>query len=264
MDVQEYIASGILELYVAGRLSEEENLEVHGLAMEHPEIMREIEQIEAAVLALGKTVSPGLPHNFELIRDIIDIQKETKVVELGKKDINWSWYVGWAASVLMAIGLFWMYTQNQELKSQIQVVESENKSLEEQITDANTSLEKTQELLTTIRDKNISVVPMGGQEVSPTSYAKAYWNKEEQKVFIDAKGLPEPPNGFVYQVWSLKLDPLTPNSIGLLDYFALDENKVFALNNPNESEAFGITLEPAGGSESPTLEQLYTLGAVSS
>ncbi|WP_273567312.1 anti-sigma factor [Maribacter halichondriae] len=264
MDVQAYIASGILELYVAGLLSEEQNLEVHGHALEHPEIMDEIEQIEAAVLALGKTISPGLPHNFEVIREIIDIQKETKVVELGKKDINWSWYIGWAASVLMAIGLVWMYAQNEGLKSQIQVVENEKQTLEEQINDANTSLEKSKELLNTIRDKNITVVPLGGQEVSPTSYAKAYWNKQEQKVFIDAKGLPEPPDGFVYQVWSLKLNPLTPTSMGLLEDFDLDENKIFALNNPNESEAFGITLEPAGGSESPTLEQLYTLGAVSS
>ncbi len=264
MDVQAYIASGILELYVAGLLPEEQNLEVHGHALEHPEIMDEIEQIEAAVLALGKIISPGLPHNFEVIREIIDIQKETKVVELGKKDINWSWYIGWAASVLMAIGLVWMYAQNEGLKSQIQVVENEKQTLEEQINDANTSLEKSKELLNTIRDKNITVVPLGGQEVSPTSYAKAYWNKQEQKVFIDAKGLPEPPDGFVYQVWSLKLNPLTPTSMGLLEDFDLDENKIFALNNPNESEAFGITLEPAGGSESPTLEQLYTLGAVSS
>jgi anti-sigma-K factor RskA len=103
---------------------------------------------------------------------------------------------------------------------------------------------------------------LGGQDVSPTSYAKAYWNIEDQKVFIDAKGLPEPPDGFVYQVWSLKLSPLTPTSVGLLEDFATDENKIFALNNPNDSEAFGITLESAGGSESPNLEQLYTLGVV--
>ncbi|WP_368662289.1 anti-sigma factor domain-containing protein [Zobellia laminariae] len=68
----------------------------------------------------------------------------------------------------------------------------------------------------------------------------------------------------VYQVWSLKLDPLTPTSMGLLKDFTEDENKIFTLDNPNQTEAFGITLEPAGGSESPNLEQLYTLGAVAS
>ena len=49
-----------------------------------------------------------------------------------------------------------------------------------------------------------------------------------------------------------------------LDSFTADTNKIFTINNANESEAFGITLEPAGGSASPNLEQLYTLGAVAS
>jgi len=183
---------------------------------------------------------------------------------LDRKGSSWSSYLGWAASILFAAGLFWMYNQNNDLKSQIEVANQENLQLEQQIADSNSSLEKSQELLATIRDKEITVVPMGGQAVSPDAYAKAYWNKKEQKVFIDAQGLPEPPDGFVYQVWSLKLSPLTPTSMGLLEDFVLDENKVFALANLNASEAFGITLEPAGGSASPTMEQLYTLGAVAS
>ncbi|WP_338038975.1 hypothetical protein [Maribacter litopenaei] len=65
--------------------------------------------------------------------------------------------------------------------------------MEQQIADSNTSLEKTQDLLNTLRDQNISVIPLGGQDVSLHSYAKAYWNKQEEKVFIDAQGLPEPP-----------------------------------------------------------------------
>ena len=39
-------------------------------------------------------------------------------------------------------------------------------------------------------------------------------------------------------------------------------NKIFAVSKTGNAEAFGITLEPAGGSKSPTMEQLYTLGAV--
>lgn len=263
MDIEKYIASGILELYVAGQLSAEENIEVYENALKYPEILKEIEEIEAAILALGATVAPKSKMNFNTIRNLIIAKQDLKMVELPKKDIDWSWYMGWAASVMLAIGLFWIYSQNQDLKTQLQVTESENSQLEEEISNSNASLEKTKDLLNTIRDKNITVVALGGQEVSPTSYAKAYWNKSEQKVFIDAKGLPDPPDGFVYQVWSLKLNPLTPTSMGLLADFKSDDNKVFALDNPNESEAFGITLEPAGGSASPTLEQLYTLGVAS-
>lgn len=61
---------------------------------------------------------------------------------------------------------------------------------------------------------------------------------------------------------TLKLDPLSPTSLGTIDNFTANDSKIFTINNPNESQAFGITLEPAGGSKTPTLEQLYTLGAV--
>ncbi|WP_405414151.1 anti-sigma factor domain-containing protein [Maribacter sp. Asnod1-A12] len=262
MDVRKYIASGILELYVAGILSEKENLEIANYAKEYSEIQKEIEAIESSILALSKKASPGYNYSFKALMDRIN--GDVKVVSINeKRNTPILSYIGWAASILLAVGLFWMYQQNEDLKSNIQVVEKQNIDLEQQIADTDSSLEQTQDLLNTLRDKNISVISLGGQEVSPTSYAKAYWNKENEKVYIDAKGLPEPPDGFVYQVWSLKLSPLTPTSMGLLEDFAMDENKVFALNNPNESEAFGITLEPAGGSESPTLEQLYTLGVVS-
>tara|TARA_R110002051_G_scaffold24624_1_gene60903 strand:- start:3903 stop:4697 length:795 start_codon:yes stop_codon:yes gene_type:complete len=264
MDVNKYITSGILELYVAGTLSEEENLEVNRNAEQYPEIKEEILAIEAAILALSKAAAPerSASKGFNDIMRRIAALRDTKVITMTDSKTNWFTYVGWAASVLLAVGMLWMYNQNTQLKSEINVASQTNDVLEQQIFEANTSLEKSKELLNTIRDKNIEVIALGGQTVSPTSYAKAYWNKAEQKVFIDAQGLPEPPDGMVYQVWSLKLSPLTPTSMGLLEDFKMDENKVFAFANPNESEAFGITLEPAGGSESPNLEQLYTLGAV--
>ncbi|MNX49638.1 hypothetical protein D3C86_802440 [compost metagenome] len=55
---------------------------------------------------------------------------------------------------------------------------------------------------------------------------------------------------------------LTPTSIGLLSDFEGNSNKIFAVDRTNEAEAFGITLEPAGGSLTPTMTQLYTLGKV--
>lgn len=266
MDTEKYIASGILELYVAGTLSEEENLDIARYAQEYPDIKKEIEAIEASILALTKASAPkqNTTKGYIDLRSRISESVETKVIELPKEKSNWSNYIGWAASILLAAGLLWTYTENKELQSEISIASQANSILEQQIEDAKSSLEKSQELLTTIRDKDIQVVALGGQAVDPNSYAKAYWNKKEQKVFIDAQGLPEPPDGMVYQVWSLKLSPLTPTSMGLLEDFITDDNRVFALSNPNDSEAFGITLEPAGGSESPNLAQLYALGAVSS
>ncbi|WP_047415719.1 anti-sigma factor domain-containing protein [Cellulophaga sp. Hel_I_12] len=266
MDIDKYIASGILELYIAGTLTEDENLDVLSYARKHPEIQAEIEAIEASIVALTKAATPTQTskYSYTTLYDKIKTtsESEVKVIPLPKEKLNWSSYLGWAASVLLVAALAWMYTQNNALKNELQSSSQATVSLEKQIEEAKSSLVKSEELLSTIRNKDIQVIALGGQAVDPNSYAKAYWNKKEQQVFIDAQGLPDPPDGMVYQVWSLKLDPLTPTSMGLLENFITDDNRVFALANPNESEAFGITLEPAGGSESPNLEQLYTLGAV--
>jgi len=262
MDIEKYIASGILELYIAGALSPEENLEVQHYAIQYPEIQKEIETIEAAMLQLTKTVSPGLPADgFKRLKPELD-DVLPFLPTASEKKTPWSSYLGWAASLLLAIGLLWVYLENNNLKSEIEITNQEKQSLEEILSDVRDEVADKETLLQALRDKNVTVIDLGGQTISPRSYAKAYWNKEEENVIIDAQGLPEPPDGYAYQVWSLKLDPLTPTSIGLLEDFVTDNNKLFTLPNPNETEAFGITLEPEGGSNTPNLEQLYTLGAV--
>ncbi|MEN0007282.1 MAG: anti-sigma factor, partial [Flavobacterium nitrogenifigens] len=58
MEAQEYIESGILELYVYGLLSEKENLEIAEMAKKNPEMDQEIISIEKAVIALSSSFSP--------------------------------------------------------------------------------------------------------------------------------------------------------------------------------------------------------------
>lgn len=261
MDVQKYIASGTLELYVAGLLSEKENEEIHRYADVYPEIRKEIEAIEAVVLQLTKSTSPGMPNTaFDAIRS----HTNDDVVPLNTKTPVFS-YLGWAASLLFAAGMLWMYLENGKLNTEVKVVEQERQTLKEQLDGLEETLannEETKRLLNALRSKEIEVVALDGQNVAPTTYAKVYWNKKEQKVYVDAQGLPEPPEGYDYQVWSLTLEPLAPTSIGVLSNFEVNSTRVFELQNDNTSEAFGITLEPEGGSETPNLEQLYTLGTV--
>jgi anti-sigma-K factor RskA len=47
-----------------------------------------------------------------------------------------------------------------------------------------------------------------------------------------------------------------------LENFKGNTEKIFAVSGTKDAQAFGITLEPAGGSKTPTMDQLYTLGKV--
>lgn len=265
MDIKAYIESGILELYVAGALSEKESKEVYAHLLQYPELLKEVKTIESAIVKLTAAASPNDPRTwFVFIKEKLNFgSNNIKVIPLEKSKTFSYNYIGWAASLLLAIGLFWMFNQNKELKTKISTAATDKEFLEFQIEKANSSLTEAKKLISVLRDRDIISVPLNGQAVYPEAYAKVYWDKSSSNIYLDVQGLPAPPEGKVYQVWSLTLNPLSPTSLGTLDDFNTDENKIFTIANPNSSQAFGITLEPAGGSESPTMEQLYTLGVVS-
>lgn len=265
MDIKAYIESGILELYVAGTFSEKENAEVYALMQKYPEVLEEVQNIEAAVVKL--TAATSQKHNTHILKAVtqhLGLDSDTKVVTLQKPKYNWITYTGWAASIILAVGLFWTLNKNKQLESDIKIAETQQSLLETQIENSKNSLTEANTLISVLRDENISRIPLAGQGNFTNTYAKVYWDKAENRIFLDAEGLPDPPEGKVYQVWSLTLNPLAPTSLGTIDDFISDSNKIFEIRNPNNSEAFGITLEPAGGSATPTMEQLYTLGVVSS
>jgi anti-sigma-K factor RskA len=262
MEAQEYIESGILELYVYGLLTEKENLEIAELAKNNPDVDQEIISIEKAIVALSSSFSPfHSVANFEKIKARLEL-KHGKVVEM-KPASNWSHYVGWAAAVLLLLGLGYQTLELTKTKDAISNVGTEKTKIEREFAYLSQQNKETEKSLAIVRDIKNTGVTLGGQAVSPTSFAKVYWNKDTKTTYIDAAGLPKPPKGMVYQVWALKLSPvLTPTSIGLLSDFEGNSKKIFAVDRTNEAEAFGITLEPAGGSLTPTMTQLYTLGKV--
>ncbi|HJS01004.1 MAG TPA: anti-sigma factor [Flavobacterium sp.] len=259
--MREYIESGILELYVYGTLNEAESQEVAAMAKKHPEVNEAIVAIEKSVLALSSSFSPSQSaENYVKIKEKLGLNTPEVIPMTPKK--NWSQYIGWAAAILLLIGIGYQYNQLELSNTELVNTTVEKEKIEKEQHQLELKKKAIETNLAVIKDNNNTVVALGGQTVAPESSAKIYWNKNTQTVYVDASGLPEPPKGMVYQVWALKLNPLTPTSIGLLDNFKNNDQRFFAVNNTAEAQAFGITLEPAGGSLTPTMEQLYTLGKV--
>ena len=74
LNIKEYIESGVLELYVMGKLSEAEKREVEQNMAQYPEVKAEVERIEAAMedYALMHQRSP-------IIGAIMQNQKNTSI-----------------------------------------------------------------------------------------------------------------------------------------------------------------------------------------
>ncbi|GGE33588.1 anti-sigma factor [Psychroflexus planctonicus] len=260
-DANEYIESGQLELFVYGVLPENEMQEIAAAVSKYPSVQAEVERIEKVALQLSRAVSPGSkPENFVQIYQ--GLRDQDTVVSVSKKQ-NWSSLLAWAAVAALLVGIFWMFQQKSTLTNELEQAALEKQEIENRLLEAKNDLQGQAEILAFIRNNNIDVIDLpANEDVIENAYAKVFYDEESQVAYLDLQGLPEPPEGMVYQAWSLLMDPLTPSSIGVIENFENSDSKIFEIKNIPTSEAFGITLEPAGGSETPTLSNLYVLGTV--
>ena len=263
MEIQEYIESGMLELYVFGSLNERETKTISELEKSNDDIKTEINAIENAILNLSSSFAPNVSVElFEKIRQELFNKRSGKIIELKPNKTSKMSYLGWAASIALLLGVGYFFNESNQSKASLTTLEKEKSGLQKSILDLELKNNTNATALSVLRDNKNTVIALSGQAVAPRAFAKVFWNKEKQTVYIDASGLPDPPKGMVYQVWALKMSPLTPTSVGLLSDFKSNVSKIFAIENNDSAEGFGITLEKAGGSKSPTMEQLYTLGTV--
>ncbi len=79
MNVEEYIKSGILEMYVLGKTSEEENAEIAKLSGIYPEIKKEIDDITESFMRYSEsTFSAPNPTIKPMVLAIIDYTERLK------------------------------------------------------------------------------------------------------------------------------------------------------------------------------------------
>ncbi len=254
--MEELIASGKLELYITDSLLEKERDEIIALLKKHPELKQEIEKIERNLLSLGAALAPPIPS-----QDIHGNRRITK-----EQGVNWKGITGWSAAILCILALFWSINKKNNIQNDFNLVNTQNVVLKEDTAAARSSLEAVNKVLAVFRNKAYTTIILpGNQAVAPDAYVKVYFNNKEGIAFIDVSGLPVAPADKEYQVWSLLMDPLTPSSMGIINEKTAvsSEYGVYKFENVPKNQAFGITLEPKGGSEFPTLTQLYTLGTIS-
>jgi anti-sigma-K factor RskA len=270
MNNNELISSGELELYVAGLLSEERSIQISEIIEQDNKVRKEVEEIENVVMRLAKESTTSKQQNFsDVLKKIVTdrISDDPKVVSIDgssketekQKPFSFSKVAGWAAAAVFLILFGIQFQNNDEINKSLNASIEDKEALQDSIQQQQFELNFKENLLATITSENTKIIELAGQDISPASKVKVFWDTDRNKVVIDAKSLPEAPQDMVYQVWSLKLEPLTPTSLGLLENYSANK-ELFVLENTNASEAFGITLEPAGGSKTPTLEKLYVLG----
>ncbi len=260
MNIQEIIESGIIELYVMNALPEDEAAEVEKLAVEHSEILVEIDNVQDVLqlYAQAHAVTPN-PELKDRVLEKINAenasspqsQKTVEEPQTRPLSIRTRWITGLAAAAsVIAIVLFF---QNMNHKKELTDCTAENTKLVEN----QKVIVQLEHKLNILRSPDTKVIDMKGLEIDPDAKVLVYWNAKEKATLLSIQILKQPNPGKQYQLWAI-VDK-KPVSAGVFTYDMTAVQKMQAFEN---AEAFAVTEEPEGGSLTPTLDKMHVLGTV--
>jgi len=268
LEIKEILNSGILESYVLGVASPEEEKQVEEYRLLYPEIEMEINEISLSIdnYALKFEQEPPSDLREKVLKNMADLSKETvkpfitttKNTEI--KNSFWSQKFAIAASYILLIASIaaniYFYSKWQKTQGQLADLNSKNDEL------ASTYKTTQKEYQNLVFDVNIlqnpetKTVMLEGLKVAPKSWVKLYWNKNKKMVLLASQDLPEAPNGKQYQLWAI-IDG-KPVDAGMLEL----KSGMQKLKEIDNASAFAITLEKKGGELQPKGD-MYVLGKVS-
>jgi anti-sigma-K factor RskA len=277
LELQEFISSGVLESYVLGNATAGEIKLIREMEKIHPEIRKEIEEIEASLMRYAEA-DADMP--FEKLKEKLMSQLfETKplpkktgsVVNIRALDGSPKWMrYAVAASVGLLIGVsaftITLYDKLDRVMFELMDARAQNEVIVEELgkqldilTDQAKELSDKKMELAMIMKPDSKMIKLKGLDIAPDATAMVLWNTKDKQVFINTASLPVPPPGKQYQLWAL-VDG-KPVDAGVFDVtdgtFAIQQMK-----DMPEAQAFAVTLENAGGSPSPTMEAMYLMGKV--
>jgi|GEM_PF-328473 len=171
-----------------------------------------------------------------------------------------------ACIVLLIISVsvnLYLNSQINDAQGQLMAMQEANEAMAANNTALKTQFDKTDAELKLFTDPLNKMVMMKGMPVSPGSEVMVVWNTQSNDVFVDVHHLPAPPDGMQYQLWAIDSSG-RPTNAGLLTPYKERKQKGPEQMKTKimEATAFAITLEPKGGSESPTVKNMYVKGGV--
>ncbi len=266
MDISEYISSGLLESYVLGLASKEENRLIHTLIKESPQVNEEILAIESALLthASQQATIPPLHIKNAVIEKIFVTESEVidHPASLSFKNTSNSLRYLAAASVTLffisAFTNFYFYSNWRIAEERITALNIQNDQLAEGFSIEQTKYKSIESTIAIMQSPYNKQVMMKGMPIAPSGLAMVYWNQQTHEVFINVHQLPTPPAGQQYQLWALVGGkPIDAGVFDVNDSIQMQKLKVI-----ESAEAFAVTLEKSGGSPTPTLTAMYLMGQI--
>jgi anti-sigma-K factor RskA len=273
-EVKAYIESGILELYVLGEVSHAEKVEVEAMALKHPAIKAELDEIEKSMeLYAGEhEIEPAPELRARILNSVLTnladdntFNKHTTTTPAAKvvpmpvsNTVNFYKYAFAACLALLLVSvvtLYTVYNKLQQSNNQVLALSAQTQQFSKTVSFQN-------EQLTIFRDTAYKLINLPGTGKTPQASMKIAWSPAKKKVIIDMAGLNLPANdkAHQYQLWAIVAGK--PVDLGVFDAAKNDTAAMKVMKPVNAPQAFAVTLEPRGGSINPTMANMMVIAKI--
>jgi anti-sigma-K factor RskA len=269
-DIKAYIESGILELYVLGNVTSEEKLEVEAMAAKHPSVKAELNEIERSLelYASENAVEPSENLRDRVLNSLVTNLGDDRtfkshneshvdnVVPISKaKSSNFYKYAFAACLALLIVSivsLISVYSRLQQSNSLLVSLQIQNQHFTNRVN-------LMDHELSIFRDPSFKMLKLQGTPKSPSSALMVAWSPAKKQVMIDMANANMPANDkdHQYQLWALVGGK--PVDLGVFDADTTSKT-MKEMKSIASADAFAVTLEPRGGSPSPTMDQMVVIG----
>ena len=257
MDIKAYIESGVIESYVLGIADSQEAAELEQLSRQYPEIREAIDAFELnlEMQALSAAVTPK-PQVKEKLLKALDFEPEQKTRVIGFSPTR---YMTAAAIVLLVVSAalnVYYYNQFRATSDAYQALLVEKTSLLAENQNFQTKSNELLNSMAIMNDPNVVKVSMPGIPGKEGNLATIFWDSRSKDVYLMLNKMVPPPSDKQYQLWTI-VDG-KPVDAGVYD----PTTGLAKMKNIPKASMFAITLEKKGGSEAPTMTEMYVAGKV--
>jgi anti-sigma-K factor RskA len=292
VNIQNYIASGIVEEYVLGLCSEAEQREVEHLRVSHPVLNDAIltfeQTLEQTAMANAKAAPAGLKAAiFQAIGGATIVNMPTPPQEQPKTMsaigdgtvVNMPTPPQEQPKTMPAIGdgnvvnmptppppqaiirslKIWKYAAAACFALLIGSMYWNFTLRKETYTGDGVVALNSEQYMKLLANPDVKPIAMKGVNTHKICNCTLFWNKTTNEMFVMVHHLPSQGSSSDFQLWAM-VDG-KPVSVGLLD--PANRNNLLALKNiPLDAASFHVTKEAKGGSQAPNMDELYLSGNI--
>ena len=263
MDIKEYISSGIVELYVLNSLSPEERNEFERNILFYPEIGTELKKVEKALedYSIAHSVNPRPVLRSIILEAVLSGEKKSTNKEKGKviqmdysPTYKYLIAASLAALIVSTFASWFFYSRWDEAEQRYTIMLNQKNELAESYNIVKANYDESTATLFVMRDEDSKVIVLNATDTMHRYQARVYWNNRTHQSYIDILSLPTPDSGKQFQLWALVGGK--PKDAGV---FSSQDIGLQRLKDVDKADMWAVTLEPKGGSITPTLDQMYLI-----